>query len=75
MTGSAIEKDSTSKQNYFSEWSHLSVPYIICVAQYGVSQILYGTDKSVPYDDGDRYHDYFIKTILLIELYSSVTIR
>ena len=27
MTGGAIEKDSTSRQNDFSEWTHKSVPY------------------------------------------------
>ena len=39
MTGSAIEKDSTSRQNDFSEWTHLSVPYIICVTPYCATQI------------------------------------
>ena len=55
MTGSAIEKDSTSRQNDFSEWTHLSVPYIICVTPYCATQIIYGTDKSVPYGWGAIY--------------------
>ena len=39
MTGSSIEKDSTSRQNDFSEWTHLSVPYIIYVTPYCATQI------------------------------------
>ena len=30
MTGSAVEKDRAAMQNDFSEWTHLSVPSIIC---------------------------------------------
>ena len=39
----------------FSERTHLSVPYIICVIPYCATQIIYGTDKSVPYGWGNGY--------------------